>query len=59
MEDEDEETAPVEQEIEVEFDIIHPHYPRRFNYHDIALAKLKRPVGCGGERGSVSEGRNP
>ncbi|XP_045121094.1 transmembrane protease serine 9-like [Portunus trituberculatus] len=38
------EMALVEQMIEVEFKEVHPDYPRLYNYHDIAVVRLKTPV---------------
>ncbi|XP_063877363.1 transmembrane protease serine 9-like isoform X1 [Scylla paramamosain] len=38
------EMTSVEQVIEMEFKEVHPHYPRLYNYHDIAVARLKSPV---------------
>ena len=40
----DPEITSVEQVIEVDFKEVHPHHPRRYHYHDIAVVRLKKPV---------------
>lgn len=49
----DPEMTSVEQVIQVEFKEVHPHYPRRYNYHDIAVVRLKAPVSEGGKEGGM------